>query len=101
RDDLSSIERRLALEGLAAANLAKGDAGAARAAYEKLAKGDDADHKNAAELGVARILASEGKRAEAKALVDGVLARLKEAGRKGRGFTYEEAETLAASLQGG
>jgi tetratricopeptide (TPR) repeat protein len=99
--DLGTLERRLALEGLSAARVAKGDTKGAIEALERLAETDDADAKNAAQLGIARILASEGKRAEAKALVDGVQARLKEAGRRGRGFTYDEAEALASALEGG
>jgi predicted negative regulator of RcsB-dependent stress response len=100
-DGLGALERRLALEGLAAARLQKGDSKGALAAFERLAQTDDAHAQNTAELGRARILAAEGKRAEAKELVDGVIARLKEAGRQSLGFTNEEAESLAAALQGG
>jgi hypothetical protein len=99
--DLGFLERRLALEGLAAARIAKGDAKGAIEALERLAETGDADAKNAAQLGIARILASEGKRAEAKTLLEGVLSRLKEAGRRGRGFTHDEAEALASALEGG
>lgn len=99
--ELSTLERRLALEGLAAARLAKGDAEGAKKAFERLAEIDDDAAKNAAELGLARILAGEGKTDVAREIVSGVIARLKQAGREGRGYTFEEAEALASSLQGG
>jgi hypothetical protein len=101
KGELGALERRLALEGLAAARLAKGDEQGAIDALERLAENDDGDAKNAAQLGIARILASQGKNADAKALVDGVLSRLKEEGRRGRGYTYEEADALASALEGG
>lgn len=100
-ESLEPFELRLTLEGLAAARIAGGQTDAAKEAYTRLADVEARGARDAAELGLARLLAEEGKRDEARALLDGLVARRKEAGRQGRGFTSEEAEALASALEGG
>lgn len=95
--DLREYERRLALEGLAAAQLAEGKNDAARKTYERMRELGDAA-RNAADLGIARILVAEGREAEAKELLEGLRDRLSALGRDGAGFTQEATSALLSEL---